>query len=140
MAGPCRCAVRPGAGLAAVEARSRTRGDRHPEVIRRIGEVLSVLATTAAVVTIGPVTPARADAVRDAQWHLPFLRVDEAHRISRGDGVVVAVIDTGVVETHPDLAGNVVPGTDLVDIGGDGRRDDDGHGTGMAGLIAAHGR
>jgi subtilisin family serine protease len=87
-----------------------------------------------------PSTPAHADSVRDAQWQLPFLHAADAHRISQGEGVTVAVIDTGVDASHPDLAGNVLPGTDFVTPGGDGTHDGDGHGTDMAGLIAAHGR
>ncbi len=87
-----------------------------------------------------PVAPADADEVRDLQWHLRFLDVAAAHRISQGTGVVVAVVDTGVDAAHPDLTGNVLPGVDFVDEGGNGQRDEDGHGTGMAGLVAAHGR
>jgi type VII secretion-associated serine protease mycosin len=84
----------------------------------------------------------RPDDVRSEQWHLEFLRVPQVHRLTQGDGVVVAVIDTGVDGRHPDLRGNVLPGVDLTVAGndGDGHDDQDGHGTGMAGLIAAHGR
>ncbi|MEU8229492.1 type VII secretion-associated serine protease mycosin [Actinoplanes sp. NPDC048967] len=81
-------------------------------------------------------TPAFADTRQD-QWHLSYLKIDEAHRISTGKGVTVAVIDSGVAR-HPDLPG-VVSGTDLFKPGGDGRTDLTGHGTSMAGLIAAHG-
>ncbi|MFS8478404.1 MAG: type VII secretion-associated serine protease mycosin, partial [Micromonosporaceae bacterium] len=58
-----------------------------------------------------------------------------------GEGVVVAVIDTGVDAEHPDLAGAVLPGIDLTDAArsGDGHTDVDGHGTAMAGLIAGRG-
>jgi type VII secretion-associated serine protease mycosin len=86
-----------------------------------------------------PVGPALADQVRDAQWHLGFLHVAEAQKISQGDGVIVAVVDSGVDASHPDLAGNVLPGIDLLDSG-KAQRDEDGHGTQLAGLIAAHGR
>ncbi|MFJ5926302.1 S8 family serine peptidase [Kitasatospora sp. NPDC092948] len=58
--------------------------------------------------------------------------------ISQGEGVVVAVIDAGVGE-HPDLVGQVLPGADFADGGADGRSDSDGHGTGMASLIAGRG-
>lgn len=53
----------------------------------------------------------------------------------------MAVIDSGIDEHHhPDLAGNVLDGLDVVDGGnGNGWGDVDGHGTGMAGLVAAHG-
>jgi len=59
---------------------------------------------------------------------------------ARGQGVIVAVLDSGVQASRPELAGVVLPGTDLV--GGDGRTDIDsprGHGTAMAYLIAGQG-
>ncbi|MFE1319333.1 S8 family serine peptidase [Kitasatospora phosalacinea] len=59
--------------------------------------------------------------------------------ISQGDGVIVAVIDSGVDASHPDLSGQILPGLDLVSPGGDGRTDTEGHGTAMASNIAAHG-
>ncbi|WP_442929520.1 S8 family serine peptidase [Micromonospora sp. WMMA1949] len=80
------------------------------------------------------------DRVRGDQWHLRFLKATEAHGVSQGEGVVVAVPDTGV-EAHPDLVRNLLPGTDVIEGGsGDGLRDTNSHGTGMAGLIAAHGQ
>jgi subtilisin family serine protease len=97
-----------------------------------------VTLITAAVAMLTPVAPAAADETRDSQWHLGFLRITEAHRVSTGRGVAVAVIDTGVDASHPDLAGAITAGTDFV--GGDGRRDSNGHGTAMAGLVAARGR
>jgi len=94
----------------------------------------------AAAVAIIPAPPAHANNIRSDQWHLDFLRISEVHRITRGEGVTVAVIDSGV-EPHPDLRDNLLPGIDVADGGsGDGREDHDGHGTAMAGLIAAHGR
>lgn len=83
-------------------------------------------------------SPAGADAVRAAQWHLRTLDVARAHDVTGGDGVTVAVIDSGVDASHPDLRDNVVPGKDFV-AGTDGRVDRNGHGTGVAALIAAHG-
>ncbi|CCH16014.1 Peptidase S8 and S53 subtilisin kexin sedolisin [Micromonospora lupini str. Lupac 08] len=60
--------------------------------------------------------------------------------ISKGDGIVVAVPDTGV-DPHPDLSENLLAGIDTVAGGsGDGRKDSNSHGTSMAGLIAASGR
>jgi type VII secretion-associated serine protease mycosin len=62
------------------------------------------------------------------------------HANSQGEGVTVGLIDTGVDASHPDLAGSILPGVDLSASGApDGRRDGDGHGTGMAGLVVAHG-
>lgn len=78
--------------------------------------------------------------VRNDQWHLRFLRASEAHQISQGDGVTVAVPDTGV-SPHPDLRDNLLRGKDFAPGSkGDGQVDHNSHGTGMAGLIAAHGR
>ncbi|MFE9959542.1 S8 family serine peptidase [Micromonospora sp. NPDC005299] len=97
----------------------------------------AVAALTATVLF----APGQSDAAlsRDAQWHVGYLRVGAAHAVAEGDGVVVAVADSGVA-SHPDLSNNVLPGIDVIPGGaGDGRRDEDGHGTGMAGLIAAHG-
>jgi len=48
----------------------------------------------------------------------------------------VALLDTGVDATHPDLAGNLVPGTSLLD-GSTGLTDPNGHGTWMAGIVGA---
>jgi type VII secretion-associated serine protease mycosin len=94
----------------------------------------------AATLAVQPI-PAYADSTRDKQWHLGFLKVAEAHKYSQGEGVTVAVIDTGVAANHPDLRGNVLPGRDTTNgrSTGVGTRDNDGHGTAMAGLIAAHG-
>ncbi|MEU7757903.1 type VII secretion-associated serine protease mycosin [Micromonospora aurantiaca (nom. illeg.)] len=75
-----------------------------------------------------------------SQWHLQYLQASKAHTISRGEGIVVAVPDSGVT-LHPDLAHNLMPGTDIIPGGsGNGQQDKDGHGTGMAGLIAANGQ
>jgi thermitase len=49
---------------------------------------------------------------------------------------IVAVIDTGVDYTHPDLSGRVIKGRDFVNLDGD-PMDDNGHGTHVAGIIAA---
>ncbi|WP_435818581.1 S8 family serine peptidase [Micromonospora lupini] len=99
------------------------------------------LALVATLIPAGALTPPQGgDLIRSDQWHLPFLRIPEAHLISQGAGIVVAVPDTGV-DPHPDLRDNLLRGTDVISGGsGDGRQDRDSHGTSMAGLIAAHGR
>ncbi|WP_405101331.1 type VII secretion-associated serine protease mycosin [Micromonospora sp. NBC_01412] len=99
---------------------------------------LAVPQAGAAPWRVSPVdTPARADQVRDEQWQLDELRASIAWRTSTGRGVTVAVIDSGVDGSHPDLAGQVLPGIDLVDDGDtDDGPDPVGHGTTVAGLIA----
>lgn len=87
---------------------------------------------------VGPPQTAIAGELEDGQWYVDFLRLRQAQQITKGEGVTVGVIDTGVGQ-HPDLAGNVLAGKD-VQTAADGRRDNDGHGTAMAGLVAAHGK
>jgi type VII secretion-associated serine protease mycosin len=76
------------------------------------------------------------DPLRPQQWALDRAPFDAAWGATRGGGVKVAVIDTGVRGDHEDLAGVVLPGIDYVN-GGDGRIDPAGHGTAVAGVIAA---
>ncbi len=69
------------------------------------------------------------------QWHLDQIHMPAAWATAQGDGVVVAVIDTGVTKVE-DLAGTeIVPGWNFVD-NTDDARDDHGHGTHVAGTIA----
>jgi serine protease len=69
------------------------------------------------------------------QWHLRRIGVERAWTVTRGSGAVVAVVDTGVDATHPDLRGRLVDGYNAID--GGSWQDDNGHGTFMAGIIAA---
>jgi subtilisin family serine protease len=71
-----------------------------------------------------------------AQYALAKLRLPEAHKLSHGVNVLVAVIDSGVDERHPELAGTV---TDSFDALGTGEAPHV-HGTGIAGAIASHAR
>ncbi|KAB1920611.1 type VII secretion-associated serine protease mycosin, partial [Micromonospora noduli] len=93
----------------------------------------------AGLLVVGAAQPAAAAPRRAEQWYLDELRIDQAHKISTGRGVVVAVIDTGVEAGHPDLRGQVLAGGRSYGASGDGRADEDGHGTHMAGIIAAKG-
>lgn len=80
----------------------------------------------------GPPKQATTDAPREQAQRMQLSRL---HRIATGKGQLVAVIDTGV-SAHPGLDGRLVGGGDYIS-GGDGLEDCDGHGTAVAGLIAA---
>jgi thermitase len=69
-------------------------------------------------------------------YGLAKLQAPAAWDVATGAGVTVAVVDTGVDATHPDLAGQVFAGPDLVE-GDDVPQDEAGHGTHVAGTIAA---
>lgn len=103
--------------------------------LARAGTLASFVASVLVAVAAGP-GAAAADEIREDQWHLDALGAATAWLESTGAGVTVAVIDSGVDASHPDLAGQVLPGIDLVEPGGDGRTDPVGHGTTIASLIA----
>ncbi|MCW7940949.1 serine protease [Streptomyces hygroscopicus] len=87
-----------------------------------------------------PSTAAHADGIRAQEWALDALHSQALWQTTKGKGITVAVLDTGVDGTHPDLTGNVLPGKDMVGFGA--RRGDRPwarHGTAMAGIIAGHG-
>ena len=69
-------------------------------------------------------------------WHLQTMNAPQAWDQSLGDGIVVAVLDTGVDPDHPDLAGQLVPGWNVYGNNADSS-DVYGHGTRVAGVIAA---
>jgi subtilisin family serine protease len=105
----------------------RLRGDRRVVIAQPLNEFES--ATTAE-------SPGFQDPYAKLQANVRALDVVEAHRLSRGAGVRVAIIDTGVDTRHPDLAGRTQITRNYID-------DDaatfhaDRHGTQVAGLIAA---
>jgi subtilase family protein len=100
-------------------------------------------AATAAVVLALFVTagPARADDVRNAQTSvLTAIHAPAAWNLSRGQGVTVAVIDSGVNPGVSDLAGSVTTGPDYTGVHTQESNPNWGvHGTWMASLIAGHG-
>jgi type VII secretion-associated serine protease mycosin len=77
--------------------------------------------------------------VADAPPALARLAAERAWQSATGAGVLVAVVDSGVDPGNAHLADAVVPGVDLVGAAGDpaGRTDTAGHGTAVAGQIAA---
>lgn len=76
------------------------------------------------------------DPLMSAQWWLAAAGIPAAWSLSGGQGVTVAVVDSGVDLHHPDLAANLVPGWDAVDHD-DVPQDLNGHGTHVAGIVAA---
>ncbi|MGW0846354.1 type VII secretion-associated serine protease mycosin [Streptomyces sp. NPDC002787] len=84
-------------------------------------------------------TPAHADSIRSRQWHLDAMHADEMWKTSTGRGLTVAVIDSGVDDGLADLKGQVLEGKDYSNQSGDEHTDLEGHGTGVAALIAATG-
>jgi serine protease len=71
------------------------------------------------------------------QYSLDSMRVRDAWNRSSGGSNLVAVLDTGVMSAHPDLAGRVVRGYDFVNDDTNAG-DDNGHGTWVAGIIASN--
>ncbi|WP_338497531.1 type VII secretion-associated serine protease mycosin [Streptomyces sp. SJL17-4] len=106
----------------------------------RLRTPAAVLLATAFAVLPATTTPAYADTIRARQWGLQALHTTEAWRTTKGEGITVAVLDTGVDAEHPDLEGSVLTGRDLVGFGASrGDRAWARHGTAMAGIIAGHG-
>ncbi|MCD0485124.1 S8 family serine peptidase [Streptacidiphilus sp. ASG 303] len=101
---------------------------------------VAAVAAAAALLLAGGAGGAAADQVRDAQWPLfKYNAAKDVWPVSQGQGVVVGLIDSGVEAGHQDLTGQILPGADLSGGSSDGRTDELGHGTEMAGLIAGHG-
>ena len=110
-----------------------------PSTARTAPRVLLALAAAGTTVALAA-PPASADLARSQDWALAALHAQQAWRTTKGAGITVAVLDTGVDATHPDLTGQVLPGKDEIGFGA--KRGDTywaKHGTGMAAIIAGHG-
>lgn len=114
--------------------------------VRRAALTLgATVATSAAVVASGVLVAPPADAAhpRDDQYWLSEFGIESAWEVSRGEGVKVAVIDTGVDGDHPDLTGQVVGGVDSSGAGNSDGSKPIGplpeHGTLVATMLAGHG-
>ena len=86
------------------------------------------------------------DPLYPQQWAYAHINAPQAWYTTVGDGgPIVAVLDTGVDLTHPDLAANLVPGATFVSANDNcpappsSPSDDNGHGTHVAGIVAAVG-
>jgi len=84
--------------------------------------------------------PALAGQARQQEWWLARLHVTQAWQTTRGAGVTVALLDTGVDPGQADLSGSVITGQDFTNSHeNQGSPFFGNHGTAMASLIAAHG-
>ncbi|WP_231123412.1 S8 family serine peptidase [Nocardioides sambongensis] len=114
------------------------------------GGVVAAAATLALGALSGVAHAETDDAFSDQLWNLQQIRAEQAWPTATGEGVVVAVVDSGVDLGHPDLAGQLVPGVTTIGCGeaatcGDGdwvgtdgeAQDPDRHGTHVSGTIAA---
>lgn len=111
------------------------------ETVRRRGIVGALVALLVVAGLTGTASAASGgapanDARYQDQWGLQRVGAPYAWSRSTGKDVLIAVVDTGVDLSHPDLAGQLVPGRDFVD-GDDEPGDESGHGTLLAGIAAA---
>ncbi|ANW17773.1 S8 family serine peptidase [Streptomyces clavuligerus] len=111
-----------------------------PCAVRRglVCAVAMVGAWTTGVVAAAPEAAAVED-MRSQQWYLDAMKVEKVWSVAQGEGVKVAVIDTGVNPSTRSLKGQVLKGLDLTGAPGDETDDYEGHGTTMAELIAGTG-
>ncbi|QSS93483.1 S8 family serine peptidase [Streptomyces sp. M54] len=96
-------------------------------------------AASWSVVLVGVAQPAAAD-TQAKQWHLGAMQTEDMWKVTTGEGIKVAVIDSGVNSSTPSLRGQVLKGVDATGAPGDETDDYDGHGTTMAELIAGTGQ
>ncbi|WP_165975586.1 S8 family serine peptidase, partial [Actinomadura rubrisoli] len=106
--------------------------------------IQAAAATLAVGLALAPVSGAQAapSVPQDEWWFDSWGIKTDVWPLTKGSGVTVAVVDTGVNASLPDLGGAVLPGADVATFSGDGRQDNDkaeGHGTAMASLIASRG-
>lgn len=77
------------------------------------------------------------DVIKSTPWSLQRILLDQLHAQATGEGVTVAVIDTGVDDSNPQLREAMAPGGKDYVGSTDGTQDLEGHGTRVAGIIAA---
>ncbi|MFE6129550.1 S8 family serine peptidase [Streptomyces sp. NPDC056437] len=90
--------------------------------------------------TIGAAPEAVAADIRSKQWYLDAMRAEDIWKSSTGEGIKIAVIDTGVNSSTSSLKGQVLKGLDATESEGEATDDYTGHGTTMAELIAGTGK
>ncbi len=119
---------------------SQTRKRRMPVGLpgHLLGTMAVVVAWSAGIA--GGAPSAIAADVQSKQWYLSAMQAEEMWKVTTGEGIKVAVIDTGVNPSTPSLKGQVLKGLDATGADGDEYDDYAGHGTDMAELIAGTGK
>ncbi|GED67559.1 hypothetical protein BRE01_12610 [Brevibacillus reuszeri] len=101
-----------------------------------------VLVITMTVTNVQPIFAASGkanDPYLGNQIHLSQINADKAWSVvNSNESIVIAVLDSGADYNHPDLKDNLLPGINLV-TPGRSAQDDNGHGTAVAGILAAKG-
>jgi membrane-anchored mycosin MYCP len=115
------------------------RGAGRAKTVSRRGAIELIWLLVVAVVLAVSAQPALAQTPRQMQWWLDALRIPTANALSTGRNVTVGVLDTGVDGSSPAFSGRLLPGIDLDNSAESPHADTDGHGTSMAGIIAASG-
>ncbi|TDU04601.1 type VII secretion-associated serine protease mycosin [Streptomyces sp. 846.5] len=111
---------------------------------RMVPPAIAAFCAVAALL-MGSAAPAQAASldVRAKEWWLTSMHAtDQMWPVSTGKGITVALIDSGVNASHPDLVGQVLPGQNFSGLSGGAITDvdKDSHGTAMASLIAGTGK
>jgi len=102
---------------------------------------LAKLAADPEVVSVGPDREVRAQFLNSSR---PLIHADDVHALGyTGDGITVAVLDSGIDTNHPELADDICPGAFHFLGGGTnvgpGAEDDNGHGTHVSGIVTSRG-
>jgi len=110
-----------------------------PRSLRLLAVLAAAVPAAVAAGVAAPSASASNDPLFSRQWGLDQINAPAAWaRGVRGAGATIAVLDTGVDLTHPDLQGQLVAGVDLVPgAQGTSPQDEQGHGTHVAGIAAA---
>lgn len=108
-----------------------------------VGRGALAVALTAGLLAV-PATSADADAIRDAEYWLTEYGIEQAWEVTHGEGVTIAIIDTGVDSSVTELRGAVIGGTDFSGLGSPNGQTPVGttgseHGTLVASLAAGRG-
>jgi subtilisin family serine protease len=115
---------------------------------------LTIAAAAAAALSLvglsGPASAGTSDPLQSRLWGLEQVRAEQAWASTTGAGAVVAIVDTGIDFSHPDLRGQVLQGATFTGCkkrprpcgngdhrGPDGKNNGDEHGTHVAGTVAA---